>query len=195
MQLPLNCEVTYLPNFLTTKEAAVLFSTLLEIIKTTSYTPQSADGKTYAVNFNKVMFLDQDLLDNKQFPEKIWGPTRPWFHQLSIVKEKIEQYTRQKFQVCVLIYYPNGSSGVDYHSDLIAYGDTSVIPSVSLGQERIFKFKAKESGEELAITLADGSLVIMGKHCQERYEHSLPVHLAYKHPRINLTFRKYGFDN
>jgi alkylated DNA repair dioxygenase AlkB len=94
-----------------------------------------------------------------------------------------------------LIYYPDGNSGLDFHSDHAVFGDTSIIPSVSLGEEREFKFREKESGNEITTTLESGSLIIMGKHCQERYEHRLPINPESNKPRINLTFRKYGFSN
>ena len=111
------------------------------------------------------------------------------------LKEKIENFTNRKFEVCVLIYYPDGNSGVDFHSDYVAFGDTSIIPSISLGEEREFKFREKESEVEVSQTLENGSLILMGRYCQKRYEHSLPINPKYKEPRINLTFRKYGFSN
>ena len=111
---------------------------------------------------------------------------------MKIVKEKVETYTGHQFETCVCIYYPDGNSGVGYHSDFIAFGDTTLIPSLSLGEDRIFKLREKETLIEHEILLNNGSLIIMGEHCQERYEHSLPENSKYKNPRINLTFRKYG---
>ena len=43
------------------------------------------------------------------------------------------------------------------------------------------------------ILLEHGSLLVMKKDCQEYYEHSLPENPEYLNPRVNLTFRKYGF--
>lgn len=195
MKLPLNCEVEYYDDFLELKEAGDLFFELSEVIQKISYTPKTVDGRKYEVNFGKVMFIDQNLFDENKFPEEHWGVTKVWFGELKKLKKKIEKFTGQKFQVCVLIYYPDGNSGVDFHSDYVAFGDTSFIPSISLGEEREFKFREKESGNEFTTSLANGSLIIMGKYCQDRYEHSLPVNPDYKNPRINLTFRKYGFEN
>lgn len=123
------------------------------------------------------------------------GATKSWTSKLKLAKDQIEKITNQQFQVCVLIYYPDGNSGVDYHSDFPAFGSTSLIPSISLGEEREFKFRSKENGEEFGQTLSNGSLTLMGDHCQDRYDHSLPINSEYKRPRINLTFRKYGFGN
>lgn len=195
MKLPLNCEAEYCSNFLEKSDANALFFELNDVIKKIKYIPQTEDGNTYEVNFGKVMFLDQNLLDENRFPEQHWGPTRGWTNKLKTLKEKIENFTNRKFEVCVLIYYPDGNSGVGFHSDYVAFGDTSIIPSISLGEEREFKFREKESGVETSQLLENGSLIIMGKHCQDRYEHSLPINPKYKEARINLTFRKYGFDN
>ena len=195
MMLPLNSEVEYFSRFLDINKANELFTELYDIVKKTNFSPQSEDGITHVVNFDKIMFINQNFLDENRFPQAHWGPTRVWTEKLKNLKIKIEDFTKQKFEVCVLIFYPDGNSGVDFHSDFSAFGDTSIIPSISLGEEREFKFREKESKQELSQILKNGSLVIMGKHCQERYEHSLPINPKYKGPRINLTFRKYGFDN
>ncbi len=195
MKLPLNSEVDYFNNFLNLKEADILFFELNEIVENTDFRPKTESGFVPEVNFGKVMFLDENLLTENIFPEEHWGPTKGWTDKLKKLKEKIENFTNQKFEVCVLIFYPDGNSGVDFHSDYVAFGDTSIIPSISLGEEREFKFREKESKVEVSHTLENGSLVIMGEYCQERYEHSLPINPKYKKPRINLTFRKYGFDN
>lgn len=195
MKLPLNCDVEYISDFISLKDTKELFIELNEIIKTTKFIPSTEGGHKYDVNFEKVTFLDKKLLDENRFPEEHWGPTKFWTNKLKTLKEKIERFTNQKFGVCVLIYYPDGNSGVDFHSDYVAFGDTSIIPSISLGEEREFKFREKESGIETSKILENGSLVIMGENCQDRYEHSLPINTKYKQPRINLTFRKYGFNN
>ncbi|MBL4710568.1 MAG: hypothetical protein JKY48_19240 [Flavobacteriales bacterium] len=57
--------------------------------------------------------------------------------------------------------------------------------------------KGKNGGwiEENTMVLEYGSLLIMGKGCQDNFKHSLPVNTLYKSPRINLIFRKLGFDD
>lgn len=195
MKLSLNCEVDYFSGFLEFSDANELFVELNEIVKKTNYNPKTEDGITHEVNFEKIMFLDQNLLVENIFPEQHWGPTRGWTNKLKWLKARIENFTNHKFEVCVLIFYPDGNSGVDFHSDYVAFGDTSIIPSISLGEEREFKFRERESEIEVSQMLENGSLIIMGKYCQDRYEHSLPINPKYKAPRINLTFRKYGFSN
>ncbi len=109
------------------------------------------------------------------------------------LKQKVEQYADTNFYCCVCIFYPDGNAGIDYHSDQVAFGDTSIIPSISLGEERTFNLREKQNKTVNSMVLKHGSLLIMDKGCQENYEHSLPIRKKYKNPRINLTFRKYGF--
>ncbi len=194
MRLPLNCEVEYYDQFLNEKESKDLFYELKDVLEIIDFKPQTEEGKLFEVDFDKMMFADQNLIDENRFPEELWGVTKVWSNGLNSLKEKIQKFTNDCFQVCVAIYYPDGNSGVDFHSDYVAFGDTSIIPSISLGQERAFKFREKETGTEFTQNLSNGSLIVMGKNCQELYEHSLPIDPVYKKPRINLTFRKFGFD-
>lgn len=195
MKLPLNCEAEYLEKFMTPSDADALYAELNQLLENTQYKPQTIDGINVEVNFNKIMFIDQELKDANKFPEQFWGPSRVWTNKLRDLKQQIEQHTGHQFQVCVLIYYPDGTSGVDYHSDYVAYGDTTVIPSISLGEERVFCLREKDTGEVFSQQLKHGSLIVMGKDCQKNYEHALPEDPKYKSPRINLTFRKFGFED
>jgi len=98
------------------------------------------------------------------------------------------------FQVARCAYYANGSEGMDFHSDQPAYGDTSAIASLSLGVEREFVFRDIRSGELYCLRLQPGSLLFMGQGCQEKYEHALAKDETCATPRLNLTFRKFGWD-
>ena len=194
MKQPLNCELHYYQEFIPPAEARELYAELHALVSAMRYQPQLADGSSQQLDFGKLMFLDQELLDSNRFPQEYWGPSLPWTENLSSLRKRIEQNTGQTFRVGVLIFYPDGQSGMDYHADYSAFGDTSTIPSISLGAERLFKLREKENGSEFALTLAHGSLIVMGEHCQERYEHCLPIDPACTSPRISLTFRKYGYD-
>ncbi len=195
MNIPLNCEVDYIQDFLSIESANELFDFLFNNFDLSVRTIQTIDGRSYPTDFGKIMFMDQNLIDEGKFPKEYWGATAPWPDQLIPVKEKVEQLSGHQFQVCVCVHYPDGNSGVDYHSDYVAYGNASIIPSLSLGEERVFKLREKSTQREHVFELVNGSLIIMGKGCQDLYEHSLPTDPVYNNPRINLTFRKFGFDN
>ena len=196
MKLDLNCNVEYFDSFLKISEFIELYNDLLTYNKLTGkFTLALANGERYQENYGKMMFIDRNLFEENRFPESIWGPNQIWSDKMSLIKDQIESCTGHKFETCVCIYYPDGNTGVDYHSDPVAFGDTTNIASVSIGEERIFHLREKRTKKVHEILLKNGSLLIMGEGCQDRYEHALPLDSNCKKPRINLTFRKYGFNN
>ncbi len=195
-KLPLACEAYYHSNFLTETEANQIYDSLMNDHDLTTHVPVfEVNGVKIVSNYAKLMLLEPDLFESNALPEEIWGAQMSWPEELLELKSKIEQLAGRSFQVGVCIYYPDGNSGVDFHSDLIAYGDTSVIPSLSLGEEREFILREKSSGEEYKVLLEHGSLLVMGEGTQELYEHGLPENTKYKNGRINITFRAYGFKD
>ena len=80
MNLPLNCEVQYYENFLKLSEAKDLFAELIPLIGKLNFTPRTENGNQYMVDFDKIMFVDQDLYDENKFPKEIWG--QQWFGQI-----------------------------------------------------------------------------------------------------------------
>lgn len=194
IQLPLNCSAEYVEEFLSAEESRKLYSQLISEYDIANVKMKLlVDEKITYLDTRKIMFMDEDLYTNDKFPALIWGKTAVWSDELRKVQKKVEAFTGIQFGVCVCIYYPDGNSGVAYHSDFTAFGDTTVIPSISLGAERTFCLRAKESSEVYEMMLKNGSMLIMGENCQERYEHSLPTNSVYTKGRINLTFRQNGF--
>jgi hypothetical protein len=191
--LDLNCEVTYHEPFFNPKEADEIFEYLsgFEALVTLQKI-ELATGEFFTLPTGKIIFSDQDLIDSNKFPENIWGKSLAWSPLMLKIKNKVEQLSGHEFQVCVCIYYPDGESHVAYHADKFSYGDTSVIPSLSFGAERLFQLKENATQKVHEMSLAHGSMVLMGKHCQDRYEHAVPIDPSCTEPRINLTFRKVG---
>ena len=196
MQLPINCTASYHESFLTLAESKALYSQLVDVYnipKSNLKLPHL--GPEAVTDFGKLMFVDDELSNEVIFPQHAWGKVVTWSAEFHEIRKRVEEFCGRKFQTCVCIYYPNGTSGVDFHSDYSSFGDTTVIPSLSLGEEREFLLREKSSGDVFETVLQDGSMILMGEKCQERYEHSLPVNPKYQNPRINLTFRQYGFSN
>ncbi len=193
-KLPLNCQAEYTKGFLSKEDSNQLYGALINEhgIENLKMEIRVGEESTYS-DTGKIMFIDQDLYETNKFPKAFWGETKVWPEDFKRLKEKVEKFVGRVFQICVCIYYPNGHSGVDFHSDYVAFGDTSFIPSISLGEEREFHLRAKEGQEVYKTVLEEGSLLLMGENCQERYEHSLPINPKYQNGRINLTFRPYGF--
>jgi alkylated DNA repair dioxygenase AlkB len=87
--------------------------------------------------------------------------------------------------------YHDGNEGMGWHSDdEKSIEDNSTIASVSLGAERKFSFKHKQSNKTITIFLEHGSLLLMKDAAQKNWLHSLPKSSKITLPRINLTFRR-----
>jgi len=114
----------------------------------------------------------------------------PWTPELLELKRHAEKITGAKFNSCLLNLYHNGDEGVGWHSDnedMLVKNAT--IASYSLGAERKFIFKHRETKENISITLENGSLLAMKGTTQSNWLHSLPKSTLVTEPRINLTFR------
>ena len=188
--LDLEAHVEYIEDFLTPEEARDIYQHIYKEFNIDQYRLKLRDGFS---DFGKIMFIDKDLHDSNRLPDFAYGKSFIWSDKMASLKDKIESLTGHSFQVCVCIFYPDGNCGVDFHYDPPSFGDTSYIPSLSLGEERSFLLRHKNTGIVNDLILRDGSLIIMGEQCQEKYEHCLPINPSYKNGRINLTFRKFGF--
>ncbi|MAZ26458.1 MAG: alpha-ketoglutarate-dependent dioxygenase AlkB [Cytophagaceae bacterium] len=114
----------------------------------------------------------------------------PWTRELLKLKALTEQKTGHTYNSCLLNLYHDGSEGMAWHSDgekdLKKHG---AIASMSLGAERKFAFKHKETGKKIELFLEHGSLLVMKDKTQDYWQHRLPPTKRIAHPRINLTFR------
>jgi alkylated DNA repair dioxygenase AlkB len=115
----------------------------------------------------------------------------PWTRELVNLKQIVENLSNTKFNSCLLNLYHNGNEGMGWHSDdEKSIEDNSTIASVSLGAERKFSFKHKQTNKTISVLLEHGSLLLMKEATQKNWLHSLPKSSKITLPRINLTFRR-----
>jgi len=193
MQIDLKCEVFYYSSFVPHEDANHLFQHLTgfsELVAPCFI--ELFSGEIIQQDYGKMMMVDDHIIEGGKLDAAHSQHILPWSPEMLIIKNKIEEATSRVFGTCVCIYYPDGNSGVGYHSDYEAFGNTNCLPSLSLGEERLFLMREKTTQQEHEFLLANGSLFIMGDRCQQLYEHSLPVNPTYKNPRINITFRPFG---
>jgi alkylated DNA repair dioxygenase AlkB len=113
-----------------------------------------------------------------------------WTKELSYLKQMVEELAGAKFNSCLLNLYHNGDEGMGWHSDdEESLGKNNTIASLSLGTERKFLFKHKQTKQIVSLVLEHGSLLIMKDATQANWLHSLPKSKNVTRPRINLTFR------
>ena len=115
-----------------------------------------------------------------------------WTHELLELKRIVEKISGTTFNSCLLNLYHDGDEGVSWHSDNEkALGTNTIIASISLGAERKFMFKHKNTKETIPVFLENGSLLVMQGETQQHWLHSIPKTKKISTPRINLTFRKF----
>ncbi|MEO8413349.1 MAG: alpha-ketoglutarate-dependent dioxygenase AlkB [Ginsengibacter sp.] len=113
-----------------------------------------------------------------------------WTKELLELKNITEKVTGATFNSCLLNLYHSGEEGMAWHSDdESSLGRNAVIASLSLGADRKFAFKHKQTSQTISISLAGGSLLVMKGSTQTNWLHCLPKTKKLKLPRVNLTFR------
>tara|TARA_Y100000780_G_scaffold232578_1_gene267165 strand:+ start:28389 stop:28988 length:600 start_codon:yes stop_codon:yes gene_type:complete len=120
----------------------------------------------------------------------ILKPT-PWTSTILELKEKVEAVSGELFNSCLINKYRDGSDYMGWHRDNEKeLGSNPVVTSLSLGAERVFKFRKKEDkSSKVSISLKNGSLLVMGGTCQHEWEHGISKTSRPTEPRINVTFR------
>lgn len=192
--LPLNCEAYYWDDFLSSKSAIKLFNEIRASYPVCNKRIMMSDGSEHISETGSYLFTDTNLTSFDSIPE-VWGGRSSWTNSLSMIRDKINVMTGVHFHVARCVFYQDGNDGMGFHRDLPAYGSTSHIASLSLGAEREFVFRRiADPKEHYSIILSSGSLLFMGKGCQDLYEHALPKNQICNSARLNLTFRKYGWD-
>lgn len=192
MKLPLHCEYSYDPNFLTQEESQALFQWLTDHFDLSQpETITMGDGSTAAIRPWKVNLLEPALAQSGQFG-LFHGRQQPWFALIEQIHQRLTEQTGLVFPVCVCLYYPDGEEWMDFHCDLPAFGSTNVIPSLSIGAERTFLIRNTQDHQEVhSVELQNGSLFVMGEGFQSSYQHAVPRASEGAGPRFNLTFRQF----
>ncbi|PKA27181.1 alpha-ketoglutarate-dependent dioxygenase AlkB [Leptospira levettii] len=187
--LPFDGTLLYIPDFLDSETSQIYFDTFQTSIEW---------KQDEAILYGKHILTKRSVAwyaDNG-FSYRYSGTTKkaiPWTKELLTLKEQVETKTDEKFNSCLLNLYHDGSEGMAWHSDdETSLKPNSTIASVSLGIERIFRFKHKKKNTLVELRLEPGSLLLMKDEIQIHWLHSLPKTLKIKRPRINLTFRQFG---
>jgi alkylated DNA repair dioxygenase AlkB len=114
----------------------------------------------------------------------------PWTQDLLELKKVVEDLSGFTYNSCLLNLYHSGDEAMGWHSDdEKSLSKNSCIASLSLGAERKFSFKHKNSGQTVSLELEHGSLLLMKNETQTYWLHRLNKSTKIKQPRVNLTFR------
>ncbi len=115
-------------------------------------------------------------------------PFPDWLAQL---QKQVEEACGTPFNRCLANYYRDGNDSVDWHSDDEAVlGEAPVIASLSLGAERVFNLRHRQTKQRFDLALPHGSLLMMGAGMQRFWQHRIAKVKGLQAPRINFTFRR-----
>lgn len=191
-KLPLNCAAEYFADFLSEGECSAIFDHLSRNYDLSDRTVVTADGSVFPLDTGKHIFADSELTGYEHLPQAL-GKRSEWPPLLRMVKDRLESTLARQFRVCLCIHYKNGDAGAGFHVDMPEFGPVSFLTVISLGADREFAFRTIEDDpHEYRLVLESGSLLTMGEHCQERYQHGIPVDPSCRDPRISLSYRQYG---
>ena len=184
--LPQDGIVNYYKNLLTSQEANRYFDCLLNTIEWKN-DQAFIYGKLIITKRKVAWYGDTDF---EYSYSKTTKRALPWTKELVELKQMIEDKTGEKFNSCLLNLYHNGDEGMSWHSDAEKeLKKNGAIGSLSLGAERKFTFKHKETKETISLILENGSILVMKGTTQSSWLHRLPPTKLISTPRINLTFR------
>ena len=114
----------------------------------------------------------------------------PWLVPLRELCARIEQISGRRFNSVLANLYRDGQDVMGWHADdEPELGLQPTIASVSLGGERVVRFRRGRGGPSQGWSLPNGSLLLMAGDTQIYYQHSLPRTGKPVGARINLTFR------
>jgi len=184
--LPFDGEAIYYGPVLTTQDASAYYNSLFIDVKWEN-DKAIIFGKTIITKRKVAWYGDEPY---SYTYSKVTKSALPWTPDLLALKTKVEQKSGETFNSCLLNLYHSGEEGMSWHSDgEKALKKNGAIASISLGAERKFAFKHKESKQTVSVILEKGSLLIMKGTTQTHWLHRLPPTKKVKTPRINLTFR------
>ena len=144
-------------------------------------------GKTIVTKRKVAWYADQAFAYTYS---KTTKQALPWPPELLALKALVEAKTGERFNACLLNLYHSGEEGMAWHSDAERELKLhAAIASLSLGAERKFAFKHKQTQEKVELLLAHGSLLVMKDQTQTYWLHRLPPTKKVQDVRVNLTFR------
>ena len=179
--------IIYYENFYSNKKADALYAALKEKI-IWKHEQVKVFGKLYWQPRLTSFYADNS---NTYTYSSLKLTPLPFFEELLSIKNDIQNKVDSKFTSCLANLYRDGKDSNGWHADdEKELGNNPEIASLSLGQDRYFKFRHKHNSKlKEKILLKHGSLLLMKGETQHFWQHQLPKTQKEIDERINLTFR------
>lgn len=172
----------FYPNFIPEDVALSLFKVLMS---DTNWPRALSDRRR-----TKSLYGDEGLVYNINWYGKTSTyPVTSWsdFPILEAVKNLVAESTGERYTVCVVQHYPNGTVGINPHRDREMVHGT-IIAGISLGSTR--KLRMSRGCKNIELNLTPGSLYLLRPPTNDKWAHSISKDETTE-PRISLTFRNY----
>lgn len=180
-------ELYLVKGFFLTKEADQLFDTLLHEL---DWQQEKIFLYGRWVDVPRLMCWLGDKGANYKYSGVDHQPLK-WTDSLLAIKQKIETKFQCSFNSVMANLYRNGSDSMGCHADNESeLGMNPLIASLSLGEQRLLKFRHNKRKDIVDVVLHHGDLLLMAGSIQHHWRHELPKTKKKKTERINLTFRK-----
>lgn len=185
--LPTDGIVNYYGTIFTVDESVEIFDTLISTIQW-KHDEAIIFGKHIITKRKVAWYADTNMDYHYSNTNR---KALHWTDFLFKLKTKIEKFTKETYNSCLLNLYHDGNEGMAWHSDdEKELKKEGCIASLSFGAERRFLFKHRNTKEKIAVFLENGSLLVMKGSTQAHWLHSIPKSKKIQHGRINLTFRQ-----
>jgi alkylated DNA repair dioxygenase AlkB len=105
----------------------------------------------------------------------------------------VEKMVDEKFNVCVVQRYPNGSYGINPHKDKEMIIGTTIC-GISFGAKRKLRLHSPKymKLDNIELDLEHGSLYVLKSPTNTYWSHEIVKDKNINKPRISLTFRNYS---
>jgi len=105
------------------------------------------------------------------------------------IRNHLEQLTGEKYNYCVIQYYPCGKVGIKPHKDKEMILGTTIC-GLSIGETRFLELSPPKfvNEEKIILPLKSGSLYVLKPPTNSYWIHAILTDDTTK-PRISLTFR------
>jgi alkylated DNA repair dioxygenase AlkB len=155
-----------------------------------------ANGQPIVTNRWKAYMADDPTLEYQY--SGLNNTPQSWHPVAKELRDRLQTKLGATFNAALFVYYPNGQTGLAYHSD----DEKSIVPnstivSLSLGMSRPIYIRRRGDRAEYTdkVTLTGGCLFIMKGTTQRTHEHSIPKlkgtpsNTSDSQARIAITFR------
>jgi alkylated DNA repair dioxygenase AlkB len=113
-----------------------------------------------------------------------------WHPQLATLRARLQAELGHDFNSVLVNAYRDGKDSMGWHADdEPELGMEPTLASISLGAERCFRWRDKQTRQSNGMNLQHGSLLLLSGQFQHRYQHCVPKTSKKMGLRINLTFR------